>query len=250
LWIGLLLIFCCAHFLGAQSADSSASWKSSQATPADIAGVGGWNSFSSDLYRTGMHTAMRGGRFNSGGTNLESRFEMGSKLSQDLDKGLGAGNTGALGTALGVLPKLTQWERNGLKLPVDSSLGKFQFAYRDQLGKGADAMGGGIGRGTAGATFNSTGLRDDMMRFSATAMFGGAGGGMGSGGGGSFGATASGGAGGDANGMFSLGSMNGAGIGSGSSFGGGSMHGGMGGESGHGHGAENGPSVSLKLTFK
>lgn len=183
--------------------------------------------------------------------NLESLFQMGGKLSQDLEKGFGAGNGGVVGTALGVLPKLNQMERNGLKLPVDSPLGQLQFAYRDQLGKGADAMGGGIGRGTAGATFNSTGLRNDMMHFSASAMFGGTGRGMGSGfGGGSFAGTGSGGAGGDANGMFAIGGMNGAGIGSGSSFGGGMTHGGMGGEGGHGHGAENGPSVSLKLTFK
>ena len=208
-----------------------------------------------------MRTAMRGGRFNSGGTNLESLFQMGSKLSQDVDKGLGAGNTGVVGTALGVLPKLNQWERNGLKLPMDSSLGKLQFVYRDHLGRGADAMGGGIGRGTAGATFQSTGLKNDMLRFSASTMFGGAGGGMGSGfGSGSFVGPGSGGLGGDANGMFSMGGMNGAGIGSGTSgFSAGSMRGGMGdgaggmrnmGGEGHGRGAENGPSVSLKLTFK
>jgi hypothetical protein len=234
----------------------------------DSPGSAEWNPFLNDAYRMGM----RSSRFSSGGlgghpANLESLFQMSSKLSQDLDKGLGAGNSGALGSALGVLPKLNQLERNGLKLPVDSPFGKFQFSYRDQLGQGPNAMGAGIGRGSAQASFNSTGLKDDMLHFSATAMFGGPGSGMGMGSGMGSSSFESGVGTGAGNGMFSTGNMNGAGIGSGGSggFAAGSMHGamgsmgsmgdatggmrGMGGQGGHGH-AEPGPSVSLKLTFK
>jgi hypothetical protein len=292
-WVTLLLVFSCAGYLQAQSSISSDASAGSQTSPEAISGVGGqdsfpsvtgagdesgrgrsgfrhdkssfsnnsagsaeWNPFVNDAYQMGMRSS-RFGRGGIGGhpANLESLFQMSSKLSQDLDKGFGAGNSGAWGSALGVLPKLNQLERNGLKLPVDSPFGKFQFSYRDQLGQGANAL-GGIGRGSAQATFNSTGLKDDMLHFSATAMYGGAGSGMG---GSSFG---SGGATGAGSGMFSAGSMNGAGIGSGGpgGFSAGSMHSsmgeanggmrGMGGEGGHGRSAEPVPSVSLRLTFK
>ena len=217
-----------------------------------------WDRTVADAYQMGIRSARFGG-----GTpeDLESLFEMASKMSGDLSKDVGSNS--AMGKALSVLPKLNQIERNGLKLPVSSSHGMFQFGYHDQFGLNGNAMGGGIGRGSAQATYSTSGLKDDMLHFSASAMFGGMGAGMGSGMGGS---SLSGGAfssSGGANGMFSMGGMNGVGLGSGSgSFSTGGMHGGgmgfggpegggMHGAGGHGKGgAENGPAVSLKLTFK
>jgi len=231
-------------------------------------GSANWYNALTDAFRFGMRSSRFSGSGGGHPPNLDSLFQMGSKFSEDAGKELGSGKSGS---PAGVLPDLSQVERNGLKLPVNSSAGKFQFSYRDRLGPGGNAMGGGIGRGSAQATFNSTGLKDDMLHFSATAMFGGAGSGMGSSftgsgaGGSSFGSGGAFGTGGQGNGMFSVGNMNGAGIGSGSGgFSAGSMHGdmggderdgaggmhGMGGEGGRGHGAESGPSVSLKLTFK
>ena len=224
-----------------------------------------WDRTTADAFQMGE----RSGRFGGGRpANLESLFEMGSKLSGDLGKAVG-GNGNAVGRALGAIPKLDQLERNGLKFPVGSSAGKFQFAYHDQLGANGNAMGGGIGRGSAQATYSTSGLKNDMMHFSASAMFGGSGGmggGMGPGMGSGMGSSGlSGGAfsSGGSNGMFSVGGTNGAGIGSGSGsmggFSSGGMHGGMGpdaggmhgGEGGHGKGGgETTPAVSLKLTFK
>jgi hypothetical protein len=218
-----------------------------------------------------------GAGFESGGQggmkgrslDLDSLFRMTNRLSQDIAKGAGVDRNSATGNVLGAIPRLDQMERNGLKLPVDSSIGKFQFSYRDVLGQGGNAMGGEIGRGSAQAAFQSKGLRDDMFHFSATAMYEGPGGGGRS----SFlGSEMSGSSMGTGSGSpFSSGTYR-AGIGSGSSFGsggfgtggsmgGGSMHGamgggGMGGESGGMHAGNNGsrhgepaPAVSLKLSF-
>jgi hypothetical protein len=207
-------------------------------------------------FGSGFGSGGRGG-MNGRSLDLDSLFRMTDRLSQDIAKGASVDRNSAMGNVLGTIPKLDQMERNGLKLPVDSSLGKFQFSYRDVLGQGGNAMGGEIGRGSAQAAFQSKGLKDDMFHFSATAMYDGPGGGGRS----SFlGSEMSGGsAGGGAGSPFS-GGMNGAGIGSGSGSGGfaggGSMHGAMGGESGGMHAGnsgsrhgEPGPSVSLKLSF-
>jgi hypothetical protein len=198
--------------------------------------------------------------------DLDSLFRMTDRLSQDIAKGAGVDRNSAMGNVLGTIPRLDHMERNGLKVPVDSSIGKFQFSYRDVLGQGGNAMGGEIGRGSAQAAFQSKGLKDDMFHFSATAMYDGPGGGgrssfLGSEMSGMSGGSTEGGAGSP----FS-GGMNGAGIGSGGGamsggMGGGSMHGAMGGgamggeaggmhagNSGSRHG-EPGPAVSLKLSF-
>jgi hypothetical protein len=190
--------------------------------------------------------------------DLDSLFRMTDRLSQDIAKGAGVDRNSAMGNVLGTIPRLDHMERNGLKVPVDSSIGKFQFSYRDVLGQGGNAMGGEIGRGSAQAAFQSKGLKDDMFHFSATAMYDGPGGGARSSflgsemNGSSTGPTSS--------SPFGSG-MNGASIGSGGGFaggsmGGGAMHGAMGGEAGGMHSGNSGsrrgepaPAVSLKLSF-
>jgi hypothetical protein len=241
-----------------------------------------WTRLLVDAFQMGMRSSRfsgsggpGGGAPGGGSFNAGSLFEMGSRFSQDL----GAGKTGAVGTALGVLPKLNQKMNSGLDLPVGSSKGKFDFSYRDQLGSGSNPMGGGIGRGSAQASYNSNmNLKHDMLHFSAAAMFGGgeggSGGGPGGGSGGGFGGgsgssfMSSGGSGsfgstglsGSNSGMFSTASSGmGAGIGSGStnsmsSFMGGNSssdshgggQGGMGGGSGGGAGGMGGPGGGQK----
>jgi hypothetical protein len=248
-----------------------------------------WTRLLVDAFQMGMRSSRfsggggpGGGAPGGGSFNVGSLFEMGSKVSQDL----GAGQTGAAATAMGVLPKLNQKMNSGLDLPMGSSKGKFDFSYRDQLGSGGNAMGGGIGRGSAQASYNNNlNLKHDMLHFSATAMFGGGEGGSGGGPGGGSSFMSSGGSGGSFgstglsgsnSGMFSTANSGmGAGIGSGStnsmsSFMGGSSsgdshgggQGGMAGGPGSGGGpggmgspgggqkhSGTGPTLSLKLSF-
>ena len=173
--------------------------------------------------------------------NLDSLFQMASRASQNLSQDLGTEKGSALNTALGVLPKLDQVERNGLRLPVGSSAGNFQFGYRDSL---QQALGGHGGYGSAQASFNSSAFKNDLLHFSATTTYG-ASGGSGSGffgsgvgsaasrGGTDFGSSSAGI--GESMGRDSMGPSEGAG---GSHMGnGGGRHG------------QPGPSVSLKLSF-
>jgi len=229
-----------------------------------------------DAYQLGMRANQRsaGGSGNSG-LDLSSLFQMGSQISSDL----GQGKSGVLGTALGVLLKLNQLSRSGFNLPLNSAAGRFQFSYKDQLGTGGNALGGGIGSGSAQASFTSRSLKNEMFHFSAAAMLGGVGGGSGFGGGGQSSFMGSGSeSGGSGMSFGSISGSNGIGAGIGSSSGGfmrgasatggGGMMGGGGGmmgggpgpgAGGQGHpggggdpkhsGSGSGPSLSLKLTF-
>jgi hypothetical protein len=108
--------------------------------------------------------------------NLDSLFQIASRASQNLSQDLGTEKGSALNTALGVLPKLDQMERSGLRLPVSSSAGNFQFGYRDSL---QQALSGRGGYGSAQAYFNSTAFKNDLLHFSATTTYGGSGSGSG-----------------------------------------------------------------------
>jgi hypothetical protein len=222
-------------------------------------------------FDSGFGSGGRGG-MNGRPLDLDSLFRMTDRLSQDIAKGAGVDRNSATGNVLGAIPRLDQMERNGLKLPVDSSIGKFQFSYRDVLGQDGNAMGGELGRGSAQAAFQSKGLKDDMFHFSATAMYDGPGGGgrssfmgseisgssMGTGGGSPFssGTYGAGIGSGSGSGSFAGGGFASGGFAGGGSMGGGSMHGAMGGESGGLHAGNSGsrhgepaPAVSLKLSF-
>jgi hypothetical protein len=231
-------------------------------------GYSAWTRLLVDAFQMGMRSrGLSGGGSGFGSMNVGSFLQMGSRFSQNLEGGQGGGISKGVGTALGVLPKIDQLTNQGLLVPMGTSNGKFQFSYKDQIGAGANGMGGEIGRGSAQASYSS-GLKNDLLHFSAAATFGGMGGGFGSGSGGGQGATSFGGSGGSgagigsgsggASGMFSGGMAGGSeSHGSGMSMGGGEGHGGgMGGGqggpggAGHGHsGGGTGPAVSLKLSF-
>lgn len=222
-----------------------------------------------DAYQLGMRSSRASGGGAGRALNLDSLFQLGSGLSRSLSKDLGK-NSG-VGTALGVLPKMDQFISSGVQIPLNSSMGKFQLSYKDSLGLGGNGMGAGIGSGSAQASFKSSGLKNDTMHFSATAIFGLPGERVGSsllgpgmsGGAGPFGSMK--------DGMSSFGNAAGSGLGAGIGSGsvGSMMNGasgdqrgmgfarpdnGMGGmgsgsrHSGSGAGGS-GPSVSLKLTF-
>lgn len=238
------------------SAPDSGSFHDNSSNPS------GWTRLLLDAFQMGMRSSRFSGSGGARPVNLDSLFQMGSRVSQDLSSNSGIGESGWAGSALTMLPRLDRLEQTGVRMSENSAHGNFQFSYRDTLGRGGNAMGGEIGRGSAQATYSSPNLKNEMFHFSAAASFGGSGGaGMGAGpDGSSFSAR---------DGAVSFGSMNGAGIGSSSS---GFMSGGMNGSShssfgpagsmddpgggmkGPGGGAKrsgggSGPSVSLKLSF-
>jgi hypothetical protein len=213
-----------------------------------------WNRLIADIFQLGMRSSHLGG--GSHGADLDSLFGSAGRLSQDLGKAVNANGDNAAGQALTAVSKLGQAGRGGVSVPVSSPVGRFQFSYKDQLGARGNAMGGDIGRGTAQATYNAAGLKNDLLRFSASAVYGGSAGSgflgssamsTGSFSAGSFGSNSS------------FGNMYGAGIGSGfsndssRSFGDsqfGAAHGGPGSAGGMGkHGEATGPTVSVKLSF-
>ncbi len=85
--------------------------------------------------------------------------------------GVGPGMNGAHGSAPGDL-KLDQLTRGDLGMYLKSSVGSFRLSYRDALSARNNGMGGGVGQGSAGASFNSSTFGNGMFNFSANSMLG------------------------------------------------------------------------------
>ena len=85
--------------------------------------------------------------------------------------GVGPGMNGAHGSAPGDL-KLNQLSRGDLGMYLRSSVGSFRLTYRDALGARSNGMGGGVGQGSAGVSFNSSTFGNGMFNFSASTMMG------------------------------------------------------------------------------
>jgi hypothetical protein len=85
--------------------------------------------------------------------------------------GVGPGMNGAHGSAPGDL-KLDQLTRGDLGMYLKSSGGSFRLSYRDALGARSNGMGGGVGQGSAGASFNSSTFGNGMFNLSANSMRG------------------------------------------------------------------------------
>ena len=129
--------------------------------------------------------------------DLESLFQRTNTSSFDPGRGsggAGSGMNGAHGSAPGDL-KLDQLTRGNLGMYLKSSVGSFRLSYQDAFGARSNGLGGGVGQGSAGASFNSSTFGNGMFNFSATTMLG------------------SGSTGGSSRGGFSAGSMNGQGHG-------------------------------------
>ena len=227
-----------------------------------------WNRLILDFFQMGLM------RFSHASGNSPDRLgsagPTGSRLGQDIRQGFGQDfGKGFDSAPIGGNGMPNQMRTGGLQFSSQFSMGNFQFQYRDQLGQGANAMGGEMGYGSAQASYNARSLKHDLLHFSATTTFGG----MDSGfrasdmGNSYFGSSGTNGTSG-----FSSGSMNGAGIGSnsggfmsGSNMGGPGMNGsgmngsgrgsmdgpqgGMRGGNGGQRGSGSGPTLSLKLSF-
>jgi hypothetical protein len=100
--------------------------------------------------------------------DLSSILETSSNLSRDL----GAGKSGTLGTALGVLPAFNQLMRGGLNLPLNSSFGSFRLSYQDLLGGAGGAIGSKTGFGSPSVSFSSS-HKAGWIDFSAAASLSG-----------------------------------------------------------------------------
>lgn len=55
---------------------------------------------------------------------------------------------------------------------LKSSVGSFRISYRDAFGARSNGMGGGVGQGSAGASFNSSTFGNGMFNLSATSTLG------------------------------------------------------------------------------
>ena len=156
-------------------------------------GLGSWGAESGSV-RTGPNP------WGGEPDDLESLFQGASGTSSTSfvrsrgSGGVGPGMNGAHGSAPGDL-KLDQLTRGNLGMYLKSSMGSFRLSYRDALGIRSNALGGGVGQGSAGATFNSASFGNGMFNLSATSTLG------------------SGSAAGMSRGGFSSGSMSGAGHG-------------------------------------
>ncbi|HWT67435.1 MAG TPA: hypothetical protein VN151_15080 [Terracidiphilus sp.] len=118
---------------------------------------------------SGMNRGMGGGP-RGGSLNLGSLFQ----LAGDASRGLNASGYTGLGTALGVLPTISQLTRGGLSLPVASSVGNFRLSYQSPLT--LPGMNGSTfamhGYGSGLATYDSPHARSGRVDFSASAMMG------------------------------------------------------------------------------
>ena len=85
--------------------------------------------------------------------------------------GVGPGMNGAHGSVPGDL-KLNQLTKGDLGMYLKSSVGSFHLSYRDALGARSNGMGGGVGQGSAGASFNSSIFGNGMFNLSANSMLG------------------------------------------------------------------------------
>jgi len=115
--------------------------------------------------------------------------------------GRGSGMNGVHGSAPGDL-KLNQLTRGDLGMYLKSSMGSFRLSYQEAFGSRSRGLGGGVGQGSAGASFNSSTFGNGIFNLSAISTLG-------------YGSTA-----GSSRGGFSSGSMSGAGHGGPSSPGG------------------------------
>lgn len=124
-----------------------------------------------------------------GSLNLGFLFQLAGGLGRGLNS---SGYTG-LGTALGMLPTLSQLTRAGINLPVASLLGNFRVSYQSPLNlAGMNGTSPTVrGYGSGFAAYDSPHARSGRLDFSASALMGtssgmggqgGASGGMGSGG--------------------------------------------------------------------
>jgi hypothetical protein len=83
------------------------------------------------------------------------------------------GMNGVHALAPGAL-KLDQLTRTDLGMYMKSSMGNFRFTYQDALGARRNNLGGGVGQGSAGATFNSSTFGSGIFNLSATTALGSA----------------------------------------------------------------------------
>jgi hypothetical protein len=84
---------------------------------------------------------------------------------------MGAGMNGAHGSVPRDLT-LDQLTRSNLGMYLKSSMGNFRLSYRDTLGTRSNGLGGGVGQGSVGATFNSSTFGNGMFNLSATSTLG------------------------------------------------------------------------------
>jgi len=138
----------------------------------DSSQTSAWNQLLSDPFQPWARFSRSPGLNGSSTPNLDAFFEMSSRFNEDFDKYLKSVKTLATSKGSKVLPTLSQWERNGVRLPLDTPLGKLQFSYREIFGPGGNALGGGVGKAIAQASFNAASFKDNMFRFSATATYG------------------------------------------------------------------------------
>jgi hypothetical protein len=97
--------------------------------------------------------------------DLESLFQGANAPSFGHSRGFGGvgpGMNGAHGSMPGDL-KLDQLTRGDRGMYLKSSMGNFRFSYRDALSARSNGMGGGVGQGSAGASFNSSTFGNGMF---------------------------------------------------------------------------------------
>jgi hypothetical protein len=84
----------------------------------------------------------------------------------------GLRGAGINGPPLLSMQKLNQLNSQQMNLRFNSSAGSFRFTYREVFGARANSVGGGVGQGTAAATFSSTNFGGSLFNFSAAALMG------------------------------------------------------------------------------
>jgi hypothetical protein len=72
-----------------------------------------------------------------------------------------------------VIPNLNQLTRQGMNLRFNSPAGSFRLTYREVFGPRTNALGGGMGMGTAAATYTTSNVGGTLVNFSAAAFMGG-----------------------------------------------------------------------------
>ena len=131
-------------------------------------GGAGNNAVPSTGMQAGPNASVHGG---SGGLlNINSLFQ----LAGDASRGLTGSGHSSLGSALGVIPMLSQLTRGGVQLPVGSSFGSFRVSYQSPLS--FSGMNGSSiamrGYGSGAAAYNSPHVRSGRVDFSASAVMG------------------------------------------------------------------------------
>ena len=130
-------------------------------------GLGSWGAESGSV-RTGPNP------WGGEPDDLESLFR--GTNSRGFGPGRGSGGMGAgMNGAHGSVPRdltLDQLTRSNLGMYLKSSMGNFRLSYRDTLGTRSNGLGGGVGQGSVGATFNSSTFGNGMFNLSATSTLG------------------------------------------------------------------------------